>query len=64
MLQPRPWRPWQPTFNSTGVVDSHVAECRICRVTKETFTCTVKGYRESGQETPVLKIEVCEECLG
>ena len=59
----RPWKPWQPFFPKEAV-GGQSTECVICRENKPTFLCTVNGYRESGQKTPVLKVEVCEECLG
>ncbi len=63
IAQPGPWKPWSNPFLKR-VVTERATECVICRTTKKTVTCTVKGYRDTGQKTPVLKVEVCEECLG
>ena len=41
-----------------------IAECVICRQEKETVLGTVHVFHEHGQPTPVLKIEVCEDCLN
>jgi hypothetical protein len=51
----RPWRPWQPFFPKVAA-EKQATECKICGENKPTFLCTVTGYRESGQRTPVLKI--------
>ena len=59
----RRWRQWG-LFGLKKVITEQPTECKICGESKKTITCTVQGYRESGQRTPVLKIEVCEECLG
>jgi len=65
IAQPGPWKPWGLFGLSKVITETERAtECVVCRTTKKTITCTVKGYRETGQRTPVLKVEVCEECLG
>jgi hypothetical protein len=63
IAEPGPWKPWG-LFGLSKVITDQPTECVICRTVKETTTCTVKGYRETGQKTPVLKVEVCKECLG
>jgi len=41
-----------------------INECVICREERETKLGAVHVYEESGQATPFLKIEVCDDCLN
>ena len=40
-----------------------IGECVVCRQEKETRLATVHAYEEEGQDTPFLKIAVCQACL-
>jgi hypothetical protein len=65
--KPGSWIQWQeqPHVKVALLLNSNeLRECIVCKETKETVLATVHAYHEGGQHTPMLKIDVCEECLS
>jgi hypothetical protein len=42
---------------------ARIGVCLICRENKPVQLGTVHTFDEEGQPTPVLKVEVCNDCL-